>query len=172
MQIRNSMLVLSLLAVGLLSINTVKAQSADAKKVYTKVVDVSADEVWTVLRKMDQVDKYSSGIARLEWKGNLGVGGSRTCYAPDGKGYFKENIVAYDDTNRTFSYSVIEGVPFKGMVNTWKVVDLGYNKAMIIWSSNYEQFMENPQMTKEQFMGFIDSSLNEFVGNILTEAKM
>lgn len=155
-----------------LSFNPMSAQNAEAKKTYTKVLNASADNVWTVIRKMDQVHKYSSGIARLEWKGNMGVGGSRTCYAPDGKGYFKENIVTYDDSNRTFSYAVVEGVPFKGMVNTWKVVDLGYMKSMIIWTSSYDEFMENPQMTKEQFMGFIDMSLNEFVGNVLTEAQM
>ena len=166
-----SIFTFALLTIGL-SVNNTFAQDADAKKTYTKVVDASADDVWTVIRKMDEVDKYTSGIARLEWKGNKGVGGARVCYAPDGKGYFKENIVEYDDTNRTFSYSVVEGVPFTGMVNSWKVVDLGYNKSMIIWTSRYDQFMENPQMTFDQFMGFIDMSLNEFVGNVVAEAKM
>ena len=80
--------------------------------------------------------------------------------------------MGYSDTNRTYSYSVIEGIPVKGMVNTWNVVDLGYNKSMIVWSSKFEAFMENPQMTKEQFFGFIDQSLNEFVGNVVAEVKM
>ena len=166
----------SILAAGIMltlfSFNPTSAQNVEPKKTYTKVVNASADDVWGVIRKMDQVHKYSSGIARLEWKGNMGVGGSRTCYAPDNKGYFKEKIVAFDDSNRTFSYAVVEGVPFKGMVNTWKVVDLGYMKSMIIWTSKYDEFMENPQMTKEQFMGFIDMSLNDFVGNVLAEAQM
>ena len=58
------------------------------------------------------------------------------------------------------------------MVNTWKVVDLGYRKSMVIWTTNYDEFIENPQMTFDQFMGFIDSSLNEFVGNVVADAKM
>lgn len=171
MRIKNAIIVITLL-VGMVSMNQVNAQQSDAKKTYTKIVDVSADEVWEILRKMDQIDKYSSTIARVEWKGNMGIGGSRTCYSPDGKGYFKENIVNFDDSRRTFSYSVVEGVPIKGMVNTWNVVDLGYKKSMIVWTSEYEQFMENPQMTKDQFMAFIDSSLNEFVGNVVMEATM
>ena len=171
MKIRNSIVMLVILMMGV-SASSAFAQKMEPKKTYTKMVDVSADDVWTEIRKMDQIDKYSSNIARVEWSGNMGVGGSRVCHSPDGKGYFKENIVAYDDTNRTFSYSVVEGVPIKGMVNTWKVVDLGYMKSMVIWTTNYDEFMENPQMTFDQFMGFIDSSLNEFVGNVVAEAKM
>ncbi len=171
MKIRNLILLLvAVMVTG--SVSTTYAQDAGAKKTYTKVVDASADNVWSVLRKMDQIDKYTQNVARVEWSGNMGVGGSRKCFAPDGKGYFKENIVAYDDTNRTFSYSVVEGVPVKGMVNSWKVVDLGYMKSMVVWTTNYDEFIENPQMTFEQFMGFIDSSLNEFVGNVVAEAKM
>ncbi len=171
MNIRKSILIVALALIGL-GFNSVTAQSADANKTYTKVVDASADAVWTVLRKMDEIQNYSKGIARLEWKGPKDVGGQRVCYAPDNQGFYKENIVAYNDTNRTYSYSVIEGIPVKGMVNTWNVVDLGYNKSMIVWTSTFEAFMENPQMTKEQFFGFIDQSLNEFVGIVVAEAKM
>lgn len=148
------------------------AQFADAKITRTKVLDISADQLWGVMRKMDEIDKYSSGIARLEWTGEKGAGGSRVCYAPDGKGYFKENILTYDDTQRTYSYAVVEGVPFTGMVNSWTVVDLGYNKSMVVWTSKYDQFMENPEMTLEQFTGFIDMSIDEYIGNIVSEVTM
>ena len=169
--IRKSIFIVALMLMGTVFHSAI-AQSADADKTYTKVVDASADAVWTVLRKMDEIQNYSKALARLEWKGPKDVGGQRTCYAPDNQGFFKENIVGYSDTNRTYSYSVIEGIPVKGMVNTWNVVDLGYNKSMIVWSSKFDTFMENPQMTKEQFFGFIDQSLNEFVGNVVAEVKM
>ncbi|WP_299534616.1 SRPBCC family protein [Ulvibacterium sp.] len=172
MKIKKSIFSLAVTVVFALSFSNVEAQSADANKTYTKVVDASADKVWTVLRKMDEIQNYSKGIARLEWTGPKDVGGQRVCYAPDNQGFFKENIVDYSDANRTYSYSVIEGVPIKGMVNTWNVVDLGYNKSMIVWTSKFDEFMENPQMTKEQFFGFIDQSLNEMVGNVIAEAKM
>lgn len=172
MNIKKSVFSIALLFFVGLSFNQVQAQNADANKTYTKVVDASADAVWTVLRKMDEIQNYSKGIAKVDWTGPKDVGGQRVCYAPDNKGFYKENIVGYDDTNRTYSYAVIEGIPVKGMVNTWNVVDLGYNKSMIVWSSKFEQFMENPQMTKEQFFGFIDQNLNEMVGNVIAEAKM
>lgn len=170
MNIKKSIFAFAILFIGL-SITELSAQSADAKKTYTKVVEASADDVWTHLRKMDQIQNYTQTIAKLDWEGPKDVGGKRTCYSPDGKNYYKENIVAFDDTNRTYSYSVVEGIPVKGMVNTWNVVDLGYNKSMVIWSTIYDEFMKNPQMTEEQFMGFIDMNLNELVGNIVKEAK-
>lgn len=155
-----------------LSINQTQAQTADANLTWSKVVDVSADNVWTLLRKMDDVDKYSSGIAKVVWTGKKGKGGERVCYPPKGQeGYFKEKIVAFDDNSRTFSYAVVEGVPIKGMVNTFKVVDLGYKKSMVVWSTNFDEFMKNPQMTEEQFMGFIKMSLEEMIGNITMTAK-
>lgn len=172
MKVKKSIFSLVAIIAMAVGYNGAQAQSADANKTYTKVVDASADAVWSVLRKMDEIQNYSKGIARLEWKGPKDVGGQRVCYAPDNQGFFKENIVDYSDANRTYSYSVIEGVPIKGMVNTWNVVDLGYNKSMIVWTSKFEEFMENPKMTKEQFFGFIDQSLNEMVGNVIAEAKM
>ena len=155
-----------------LSVNQTQAQNADTNITWSKVLDASADNVWTVLRKMDDIDKYSSGISRVVWTGKKGKGGERVCYPPKGQeGYFKEKIVAFDDNGRTFSYAVVEGIPIKGMVNTFKVVDLGYKKSMIVWSSNFEEFMKNPQMTEEQFIGFIKMSLEEMVGNITMAAK-
>ena len=154
------------LAFALVLSATANAQNTDANVTKTKVVGTSADKVWTVIRKMDDIDKYSSAIAKVEWTGIRGVGGQRVCTAPEGNGYFKESIVAFDDNNRTYSYAVLEGVAVRGMVNSFKVVDLGYNKSMIVWTSNYEQFMENPNMTEQQFLGFLNQTIDEFVDNI------
>lgn len=136
----------------------------------TLVIDAGADKVWGLLRKLDDVDKYSSTIAKVEFTGNKGVGGERVCTSEDGKGFFKEKIVAFDDMFRTYSYSLVEGVPVQGMVNTFKVINLGYNKCALIWSSNYEEFMENPNMTEEQFMAFLDSASMETIQNIALAA--
>ena len=162
----------SLLATAMILLSfTAFAQSSDAKFTQTQVVDASADDVWDLLRQMDDIDKYSSAVAKVEWTGNRGVGGERVCTASQGQGFFKESIVAFDDNARTYSYALIEGVPVKGMVNTFKVVDLGYKKSMIVWTSNYEAFMKNPQMTEEQFAGFIEMSSAEMVANVAKAAK-
>lgn len=158
-------------ALFFLGLGTINAQTVDAKKTVTKIVNKSADNVWTLLRKMDDIDKYSSSIVNVQWSGAKGVGGQRVCTAPEGNGYFKESIVGFDDENRTYSYALLEGVPVKGMVNSFKVVDLGYQKSMIVWTSNYDEFMQNPQMEEKQFLGFLDQSVNEMITNIVAAAK-
>lgn len=172
MKFRNSIFVFLLAAFLSIGITApLTAQSSDANFTVTKIVSASADQVWTVLRKMDDIDKYSSLIAKVKWDGNKGVGGQRTCTAPEGQGYFKESIVQFDDVARTYSYALLEGVPVKGMVNSFKVVDLGYQKSMIVWTSSYDEFMTNPEMTEDQFAGFINNSIQEMIGNVVKAAK-
>jgi len=143
------------------------AQNPNANVTITKVINASADDVWTVLRQMDDIQKYSSIIAKVEWTGTHGVGGERVCLPPKGQeGRYKERIVNFSDEQRTYSYALVEGVPAKGMVNSFKVVDLGYQKCMIVWTSTYDAFIENPQVTEQQFLGFMDQSLNEMLNNI------
>lgn len=166
-----SIFAVALLLVGL-SFIPANAQKADANVTVTKVIDASADEVWSVLRKMDDIDKYSSLIGKVEWTGEHGVGGERLCLPPkNGEGFFKERIVGFDDSQRTYSYALLEGAPVKGMVNNFKVVDLGYQKSMIVWTSTYKQFMRNPNMNEEQFTAFLRQSGGEMIDNVAKTAK-
>lgn len=144
-----------------------QAQDANAKVSYSKVVEASADDVWTLVRQMDDIDKYSQAIGKVNWSGDHGVGGQRICLPPKGKeGKFIEEIVAFSDNERSYSYKLIEGVPAQGMVNTFKVVDLGYNRSMIVWTSSYQEFLQNPDMTEEQFMGFLNMNISEMVAKL------
>lgn len=171
MKFRNILSIMSLLLLLTWSTPHAKAQKSDANVTYSLIVDASADDVWTVLRQMDDIDKYTATVVTVEWTGAHGVGGERVCHAPDGKGKFVERIVGFDDAARSYSYALVEGVPCKGMVNNFKVVDLGYKKSMVVWTSGWEQFMDNPQMTEEQFLGFLNQSVAEMVGNIVRAAK-
>ena len=166
-----SIAILSIVLFAGLGWNTLDAQKSDANVIVTKVIDASADDVWTLLRQMDDIDRYSSAIAEVSWTGEHGVGGQRTCTAPDGQGYFKESIVSFDDVNRTYSYALLEGVPAQGMLNSFKVVDLGYQKAMIVWTSSYQAFMENPQMTEAQFLAFLEQTVGEMIDNVARAAQ-
>ncbi|WP_282088681.1 SRPBCC family protein [Aquimarina algiphila] len=154
-----------LLTVFIFSTFTLQAQSPLVTE-----IESSADEVWEQIRKMDNIDKLSSFVSKVQWKGPKGIGGERVCTSADGKGHFKEKITGFDDKTRTYSYQVVEGVPAKNMNNMIKVIDLGYNKSMIVWTSNYE-FIENPNMTKEQFDGFITTARVEMVENIIKIVK-
>ena len=148
----------------------VNAQNNNPDISYTLEVDASADKVWEEIRKMDNIDKVSSYVATLTWKGNKGVGGERKCVAPDGKGFYVEKIQQFDDAQRFYQWEVIEGVPARNVKNSFKVVDLGYNKSMIVFRSNYE-FMENPNMTKEQFKAFLSGAISE-ISNKYAEMAM
>lgn len=70
-----SIFVIALLLVGLST--GLKAQSSDAKVTMTKIVNASADDVWTVIRQMDDLDAYSSLIGSVDWTGAHGIGGQR-----------------------------------------------------------------------------------------------
>lgn len=115
---------------------------------------------------MDNIDELSSFVSKVEWSGPKDVGGERVCIAADGNGYFREKITGLDDQARTYTYQVVEGVPAKEMHNMVKVVDLGFNKSMIVWTSDYE-FVENPNMTQEQFNNFLTTARIEIVDNII-----
>ena len=132
--------------------------------------DVSADKVWEHIRKLDNIDKVSSVVARVEWNGPKGPGGERKCTTLDGKGYFVEAIKSLDDNQRTYTWHVREGVPAKQVINSLRVVDLGYNKSMIVFNSNYD-FIENPNMTEEQFRSFLQTSISEIMTNYVAMAR-
>jgi len=155
--------VVALFAVTLFSLN-VNAQNSNPDLSYTLEVNASADKVWEEIRKMDNIDEVSSYVSVLTWKGTKGVGGERKCVAPDGEGYYVEKIQQFDDTQRFYQWQVIEGIPAKNVKNSFKVVDLGFNKSMIVFRSNFE-FMENPNMTEEQFKAFLASASAEMATN-------
>lgn len=160
MKVVKIVIVFALISFGLQQAN---AQNPDAKITITKVVDVSVDKMWGTIRDLDNLAQYSSVIAKVDYTGENGAGGVRVCTTPDGQGKFKENILAFDDVARTYTYAVVEGVPAMGLINNFKVVDLGFNKSMVVWTSGYDKFMTNPNMTEEQFLGFMRQSVGEIM---------
>lgn len=150
---------------------SLSAQTADADLTITRVIDASADEVWAQIRDLDALAKHSTIIAKVDFQGPEAAGGQRTCTTPDGQGKFVESILEFSDANRSYRYAVVEGTPAKNLVNAFKVVDLGYNRCMIVWTSEYEAFMQNPQMTEDQFRGFMTNSLNEILDSYTAAAK-
>ena len=157
---------LAIVAILLIGSYKAQAQESNADITVTQVINASADKVWDELRKLDNIDQLSSIIAKVEFTGPKGVGGSRVCTAADGQGKFKERILDLDDNARTYTYAVVEGVPAMGMVNNFKVLDLGYKKSMVVWTSNYEKFVNNPQMNEEQFRGFLNQASGEMIQNV------
>lgn len=157
-------LVIAVLILSTFSTVSTFAQSQSPEITIVQSVDLSADAVWTELRKLDNIAELSSMVEKVKYTGNKGVGGERVCTAPDGKGQFKESIVSFSDGERTYSYAVTEGIPATNMINNFKVVDLGYNKSMIVWTSSFK-FIENPNMNEEQFRNFLNGAATEMIAN-------
>ena len=157
------------IALSLFVSTSITAQNKKADLSYVSTVELSADKVWEQIRVMDNIDKISSIVGKVEWTGPKGVGGVRVCTTPDGKGKFKEKIIKFNDKQRSYTWQVVEGVPAK-VTNSFRVVDLGLNTSMIVWTSNY-QFIENPNMTEIQFRGFLEGAVTEMVDNLVDLAK-
>lgn len=145
-------------------------KTQDAIITTSAIADLSADQVWEQIRKMDNIPELSSAVGSLTWTGPKGVGGERKCVTPDESGYFVEKIREFDDKERTYEWQVVEGVPAKNVINRFRVVDLGYNKCMVLFTSRFE-FIENPNMSEEQFKGFLQSASYEMATNAIALAK-
>ena len=156
---------LALLTIGL-STQNVSAQNSKGTIAFTKskIIQASADDVWERLRALDGLEDIVPNFLSDSWVVNdakPGVGAKRSCTAPGtpkGQASYTEQVVDFDDEKRFYSYTVVEGIPAKNMLNAFKVVDLGYKKCMVIWTSKGGEYIKNPNMTKDQFTGFVSSA--------------
>lgn len=163
-------IIVTFLWVGTASTLQAQTQPAEQAIITTSAIaNISADKVWEVLRQMDNIPDLTQAVGSLTWTGPKGVGGIRKCLTPDKSGYFIEEILAFDDAARTYQWQVKEGVPAKNVFNSFRVVDLGYNQSMIVFTSNFE-FMENPNMTEAQFTAFLQGASKEMAGNVIALA--
>ena len=99
------------------------------------IVNVSPEHVWQVLgKRFHDVGEWSTGVSTsraLETVGPAGVQ-HRQCDVPS-LGLITERVDKFDESARTFSYTVIDGAPgfAKRMGNTWWVRGLGEQKTEI-----------------------------------------
>lgn len=149
---------------------TLLAQNGTPNLSNSVTVDISADRLWEEVRRMDNVDELTQVVADVKWEGPKGVGGQRTCTAADGQGFFVELVQEFDDANRTYQWEVTQGVPAKNVKNRFRVVDLGYNRSMLVFTSHFD-FLENPNMTADQFRGFLNMASLEMMGNLVKKAQ-
>jgi hypothetical protein len=85
---------------------------------------------------------------------------------PKGEASYSEKILEFSDAERYYKYAVIQGTPTKNMINSLRVVDLGYQKCMVVWTSDREAFMKNPQMTEQQFNDFLANAGQSIVDGV------
>jgi hypothetical protein len=101
-------------------------------------INASADQVWQLLRKLDGVEAFSGGmVTHSKIKGEPGVGCERICTMNDGA-KIKEIVRSFSDAERSYSYQVYSDMmPVSKMINSAQVLDLGYQKSLLVWKSNF-----------------------------------
>lgn len=140
--------------------------------VKTQVVEASAEDTWEIISKFTNLAELTpSFLHSVEVKGKVGEGCERKCVAPDGKNYYKEKITTFNEKEMYYRYQLTESMlPVKNMENSFKVVPLGKSKSLVIWTSGFE-FIDNPNMPREKFNGFIDAALTEMLTNVNKEVS-
>ena len=136
-----------------------KVQRPTPKVVKTRIVNAPADKVWQWIGRLDKLEEI---IPQYLSKSSLNdipkIGVKRHCETPDGSGYYKEQIVEYDEEAMYYCYVMTEGtIPAKNVNNTARVIPLGDQQSMIIWTGYFE-YIENPNMSKAQFEGFMNQA--------------
>ncbi|WP_020566791.1 SRPBCC family protein [Neolewinella persica] len=124
----------------------------------------SADVVWGEVRKMDNMEHLSSQIDTVEWFGPKGVSGEGLMRG--GAHAFCERVTAFDDLQRSYSYEVAEGVPAKELTNTIRIIDEGYARCLLVWTSACGGFLPGAEMSEAEFAGFLSAARTEIVDTL------
>ena len=93
-------------------------------------VGAAPDEVWRMVGNFGGVDKFFPGIESFRVEGDdriIGMFGME----------IRERLVSRDDTARTLTYSVIEGVPLESHTATISVEPEG-DGSKVTWAYNVE----------------------------------
>lgn len=140
--------------------------------VKTQVIDASAKDTWKIIAKFDNLAELTpTFLHSVTLKGKVGEGCERKCVSPDQKSYYKEKVTYFNEKEMYYRYAMVEGsLPVKNMENSFRVVSLGKNKSMVIWTTGYD-FVDNPNMPEAKLKGFIDAALTEMMTNVNNTAS-
>lgn len=131
---------------------------------FVRSLPFSADVVWEEIRKMDNLDRLSHQVDSVSWEGPRGVGGERVL---QGVGHsFRERITAFDDARRSYAYEVVEGVPARQLSNTVRVIDEGYRRCLVVWTSSCSEFLAGLGPSPDEFTNFLAAARNEIIDNL------
>ena len=121
-------------------------------------IDANASQVWDIVKAFDGLDTWHPVFSGADIKSgtNNVVGAVRTLTIKDGPS-FDEELLAFDDMGRTFSYAVIDPAPLpvKGYSSTMTVIQLSPGVSNVTWISSYEN-NSNGEMSDDEVIAFIN----------------
>ena len=108
-----------------------------AKVSVTVDLALPADEVWALIGSFADLARWGTGIIGTAIEGR-GVGSVRTLSLAQG-GVLKERLEAEDQSQRSYTYSIIEGsLPVTNYRSTLQVDAAGKKSSRVTWSSSFE----------------------------------
>ena len=101
-------------------------------------INASADEVWSVVGAISNVERYIPMVASSKVQGS-GLGAKRTCVVANKKGEesgkIEEEIVDFDNDAKTYSYTITSSpLPVENYVGTVKVTARNDSECELEWS--------------------------------------
>ncbi len=101
-------------------------------------INVSADQVWKVLRDFNGLPAFIAAIKKSTMEGS-GIGAVRTLTLEGGGPPIVEKLEKLDDQAKTLSYSIVTSpLPLKDYFSTVEVIDLGPAQCELKWYSTFE----------------------------------
>lgn len=125
---------------------------------FSIVIDANASRVWEIVKDYDGLNIWHPVFSGADIKSgnNNEVGAVRTLTIQDGPS-FDEELLAWDDFNRSFTYRVIDPapIPVKNYQSTMKVMQISPGVSDVTWTSSYQN-NSNGDMTDTEVIEFIN----------------
>ena len=109
-------------------------------------INVSAEKVWDIVNKFNDLGAWHPAVKSTKvtlpssffgFFSESKVGSVRVLTLVDG-GTIKEELLAFSSKDKTFKYSILEGVlPVSNYVSTLSVKPDGNNNSIVVWKSNF-----------------------------------
>ncbi len=131
-----------------------------AEVLVTEDLPVPATKIWELVRDFGGIRKWVGDMVQgLELEGE-GVGAIRTITLP-GDTKLSEELKAFDDEGRSFSYAIIgkSPLPVADYLSTFKLVETGANSCRIEWSSTFEPVGISDSDVKPMIEGIYTSGI-------------
>jgi len=101
-------------------------------------INVSADQLWKVLRDFNGLPAFIAAIKKSTMEGS-GIGAVRTLNFEGGGPPVVERLEKFDDQAKTLTYTIITSpLPLKDYFSTVEVIDLGPAQCELKWYATFE----------------------------------
>jgi mxaD protein len=134
----------SLLLASLLLGTTINAFADEAKSLSAHeevTINASAAKVWSTVSNFNDLGAWHPAVKKTEivTGTNNKVGAERLLTLQD-NGTIKEKLLGYSAKNKSFKYSIIEGVlPVSNYVSTVSVKSQGKDKTLVVWQGTFKR---------------------------------